>query len=82
MVCYARPASRFAAIAIVAFLVFSRPLSHFLNTAAVAVAVAAATGGAAVAAALVFAAFLSTRRRRAAAGALRRCDFPACQPAT
>ena len=68
MVCYARPASRLAALLIVALLVFGRSVGHFLDTAAILVAALAATGGAAIAAALVFAAFASTRRRRAAAG--------------
>ena len=44
MVCYARPAGRFAALLIVALLVFGRPVSHFLDTAAILVAALAATG--------------------------------------
>ena len=39
MVCYARPASLLAAIVAVAWLVFGGPVSHFLSTAAVIVAV-------------------------------------------
>jgi hypothetical protein len=80
MVCYARPASGLAAIIVVAWLVFARPVSHFLDTAALMVAVTAATAGAAVAAALVFATFMSTRRRRAAAGGCVNCQFR-CQHA-
>ncbi len=80
MVCYARPASLLAAIVAVAWLVFSGPLSHFLSTAAVMVAVLAATAGAAVTAALVFATLMSTRRRRAAAGGCVNCRFQ-CQHA-
>lgn len=80
MVCYARPASRFAVLVIVALLVFLRPVSHFFDTAALALAIAAATGGAAVASALVFAAFMNTRRRRAAAGGCVTCQFQ-CQHA-
>jgi hypothetical protein len=80
MVCYARPAGRFAAFLIVALLVFGRPVSHFLDTAAVLVAILAATGGAAIAAALVFTAFASTRRRRAAGGGCVSCQFR-CQHA-
>ena len=80
MVCYARPASRLAVILIVAWLVFARPVSHFFDTAALALAATAATAGAAVAAALVFAAFMSTRRRRAAAGGCVSCQFR-CQHA-
>jgi hypothetical protein len=80
MVCYARPASRFAALLIVALLVFGRPVSHFLGTAALLVAALAASGGAAVATALVFAAFASTRHRRAAAGGCVSCQFR-CQHA-
>jgi hypothetical protein len=80
MVCYARPAGRFAALLIVALLVFGRPVSHFFDTAAFMAVAAVATGGAAVAAALVFAAFMSTRRRRAAAGGCVSCQFR-CQHA-
>jgi hypothetical protein len=80
MVCYARPASRLAALLIVALLVFGRSVGHFLDTAAILVAALAATGGAAIAAALVFAAFASTRRRRAAAGGCVSCQFR-CQHA-
>jgi hypothetical protein len=80
MVCYARPAGRFAALLIVALLVFGRPVSHFFDTAAFMAVAAVVTGGAAVAAALVFAAFMSTRRRRAAAGGCVSCQFR-CQHA-
>jgi hypothetical protein len=80
MVCYARPASRFAAFLIVALVVFGRPVGHFLGTAAILVAALAAAGGAAIAAALVLAAFASTRRQRAAAGGCVSCQFR-CQHA-
>jgi hypothetical protein len=80
MVCYARPASRLAALLIVALLVFGRSVGHFLDTAAILVGALAATGGAAIAAALVFAALASTRRRRAAAGGCVSCQFR-CQHA-
>jgi hypothetical protein len=80
MVCYARPAGRFAAFLIVALVVFGRPVGHFLDTAAILVAALAAAGGAAVAAALVLAAFASTRRQRAAAGGCVNCQFR-CQHA-
>jgi hypothetical protein len=80
MVCYARPASRLAALLIVALLVFGHPVGHFLDTAAILVAVLAAAGGAAIAAALVFAAFASTRHRRAAVGGCVNCKFR-CQHA-
>ena len=80
MVCYARPAIRLAAILVVAWLVFARPVSHFFDTAALMVAVTVATAGAAVAAALVFAAFMSARRRRASAGGCVSCQFR-CQHA-
>ena len=80
MVCYARPASWLAAIVFVAWLVFAAPVSHFFDTATVAMAVTVATVGASVAAALVFAIFLSTRRRRAAAGGCVSCQFR-CQHA-
>jgi hypothetical protein len=80
MVCYARPASWLVAIVFVAWLVFAAPVSHFFDTAALAMAVTAATVGAAVAAALVVAIFMSTRRRRAAAGGCVSCQFR-CQHA-
>jgi hypothetical protein len=80
MVCYARPASRFAVFLIVALVVFGRPAGHFLGTAAILVSALAAAGGAAIAAALVLAAFASTRRQRAAAGGCVSCQFR-CQHA-
>ena len=80
MVCYARPASRLAAILLVAWLAFAAPVSHFFDTAALVMAVTVATSGAAVAAALAFATFMSVRRRRAAAGGCVSCQFR-CQHA-
>jgi len=80
LVCYARPAGRFAVLLIGALLVFSRPVSHFLDTAAFVVAATVATGGAAIAAVLVFASLMSTRRRRASAGGCVSCQFR-CQHA-
>ena len=80
MVCYARPASRLAAIVFVAWLVFAAPVSHFFNTAALMTAVTVATVGAAGVAALAFATFRSARRRRAAAGGCVSCQFR-CQHA-
>jgi hypothetical protein len=80
MICYARPASLLAAIVAVAWLVFGGPVSHFLSTAAVIVAVLVATASAAVAATLAVATFMSTRRRRAGAGGCVNCRFR-CQHA-
>jgi hypothetical protein len=80
MVCYARPASWLAAIAVVAYLILGRPVGHFLDTAAVTVAVTVVIAGAAVATALALAAVMSTRRRRAAAGGCVSCQFR-CQHA-
>ena len=80
MVCYARPASWLAAIAVIAFVILGRPVGHFLETAAVAVALTVVIAGAAVATALVLAAVMSTRRRRAAAGGCVSCQFR-CQHA-
>ncbi len=80
MVCYARPASRLAAMVLVAWLVFAVPVSHYFDTAALVTAVTVATAGAAVAAALAFATFMSVRRRRAAAGGCVSCQFR-CQHA-
>ncbi len=80
MVCYARPAGWLAALLVMAWLVFSRPVSHFFGTAAVLVTVAAAVAVAALAAAVAVAGFLSVRRRRAAAGGCVSCRFR-CQHA-
>lgn len=80
MVCYARPASRLAAIVFVAWLVFAVPVSHFFNTAALVTAVTVAIVGAAGVAVLAFATFRSARRRRAAAGGCVSCQFR-CQSA-
>jgi hypothetical protein len=80
MVCYARPASRMAALLLVVFLVFGRSVGHFFDTAALILAIAVAAGGAAVAAAVAVAAFGSIRRRRAAAGGCVGCQFR-CQHA-
>ena len=80
MVCYARPASRLAAILLVAWLVFAVPVSHFFESAALVMAVTVAAAGTVVAAALAFAAFMSVRHRRAAAGGCVSCQFR-CQHA-
>jgi hypothetical protein len=80
MVCYARPASLLTAIVAVAWLVFAGPVSHFVSTAAVLVAVLTVSAVAATAAALAFAAIMSTRQRRAAAGGCVNCRFR-CQHA-
>src|ERR1700728_3205662 len=80
MVCYARPAIRMAAVVLVAFLVFERPVGHFFDAAALVVAITVAIAVAAVAAALAVAVFLSTRRRRARAGGCVSCTLR-CQHA-
>src|ERR1700689_5050004 len=80
MVCYARPAIRMAAVVLVAFLVFERPVGHFFDAAALVVAITVAIAVAAVAAAAAFAVFLSTRRRRARAGGCVSCTLR-CQHA-
>ena len=80
MVCYARPASRMAAVVLVLLLVFGRHVGHFFDAAALIVAITVAAGGAAVVAAAAFAAFLSIRRRRAAAGGCVSCQLR-CQHA-
>lgn len=80
MVCYARPASRMAALLLVLFLVFGRSAAHFFDAAALMVAIAVAVGGAAVAAAVAFAVFRSVQRRRAAAGGCVSCQLR-CQHA-
>ena len=80
MVCYARPAGRFAVLLVGVLLVFGRPLSHFLDTAAFLAVATVTTGAAAIAAVLVFTAFMSTRRRRAAGGGCVSCQFR-CQHA-
>jgi hypothetical protein len=80
MVCYARPAGRMAAIVLLIFLVFSRPISHYFNTAALVVAITVAIAVAAALAAVAFGAFLAVRRRRAAAGGCVSCQLQ-CQHA-
>jgi hypothetical protein len=80
MVCYARPASRMAALLLVVFLVFGRSAGHFLDSAALFVAIVVAVAVAAVAAAVAFTMFLSVRRRRAAAGGCVSCQLR-CQHA-
>jgi hypothetical protein len=80
MVCYARTAGRVAAIILVVFLLFGGSVRHFLDTAALMVAIAVVSAGAAIGAAFALAAFLSTRRRRAAAGGCVSCQFR-CQHA-
>lgn len=80
MVCYARPAGRMAAIILPIFLVFSRPISHYFNTAALVVAITVAIAVAAALAAVAFGVFLAVRRRRAAAGGCVSCQLR-CQHA-
>jgi hypothetical protein len=80
MVCYARPAGRMAAIILLVFLVFSRPISHYFNTAALVVAIAVAIAVAAALAAVAFGVFLAVRRRRAADGGCVSCQLR-CQHA-
>ncbi len=80
MVCYARPASRMAALLLVVFLVFGRSAAHFLDATALLVAIAVAVGGAAVAAAVAFAVFRAVQRRQAAAGGCVSCQLR-CQHA-
>jgi len=80
MVCYARPASRMAAIILLIFLVFSRSVSHYFGTAALVVAITVAIAVAAALAAVAFGVFLAVRRRRAAAGGCVSCQLR-CQHA-
>ena len=80
MVCYARPAGRMAAIILLVFLVFSRPISHYFNTAALVIAIAVAIAVAAALAAVAFGVFLAVRRRRAADGGCVSCQLR-CQHA-
>ncbi len=80
MVCYARPAGRMAAIILLVFLVFSRPISHYFDAAALVVAITVAIAVAAAMAAVAFGVFLAVRRRRAAAGGCVSCQLR-CQHA-
>jgi hypothetical protein len=80
MVCYARPASRMAAIILLVFLVFSRPISHYFDAAALVIAITVAIAVAAALAAVAFGVFLTVRRRRAAAGGCVSCQLR-CQHA-
>jgi hypothetical protein len=69
-----------AAIILLVFLVFSRPISHYFNTAALVVAIAVAIAVAAALAAVAFGVFLAVRRRRAADGGCVSCQLR-CQHA-
>jgi len=69
-----------AALLLVVFLVFGRSAGHFLDSAALLVAIGIAVAVAAVAAAVAFTMFLSVRRRRAAAGGCVSCQLR-CQHA-
>jgi hypothetical protein len=69
-----------AALLLVVFLVFGRSAGHFLDSAALFVAIAVAVAVAAVAAVAAFTMFLSVRRRRAAAGGCVSCQLR-CQHA-
>ncbi|MGH3190409.1 MAG: hypothetical protein ACRDPY_37275 [Streptosporangiaceae bacterium] len=69
-----------AALVLVAFGIFERPVGHFVDAAALVVAIAVAVAVAAALAALAFVAFLSTRRRRARAGGCVSCTLR-CQHA-
>jgi hypothetical protein len=80
MVCYARPASRMAALLLMVFLLFGRSAAHVLDATALILAIAVTAGGAAVAAAVAFAVFRSVQRRRAAAGGCVSCQLR-CQHA-
>jgi hypothetical protein len=80
MVCYARPAGRMAAIILLIFLVFSRPISHYFNTAALVVAITVAIAVAAALAAVAFGVLLAVRRRRSAVGGCVSCQLR-CQHA-
>jgi hypothetical protein len=80
MVCYARPAIRMAALVLIAFLIFARPVGHFFDAAALVVAIGVAVAVGAALAAVACAVFLSTRRRRARAGGCVSCTLR-CQHA-
>src|ERR1700677_5061730 len=82
MVCYARPASRMAALLLVVFLGFGRSAAHFLDATALLVAIAVAVGGAAVAAAVAFVVFRAVQRRQAAAGGCVSCQLRCQHPMT
>jgi len=69
-----------AAIIVLVFLVFSRPISHYFDAAALVVAITVAIAVAAAMAAVAFGVFLAVRRRRAAAGGCVSCQLR-CQHA-
>jgi hypothetical protein len=69
-----------AAVLLVVFLVFGRSAGHFLDSAALFLAIAVAVAVAAVAAAVAFTTFLAVRRRRAVAGGCVSCQLR-CQHA-
>ncbi|MGH3202112.1 MAG: hypothetical protein ACRDP5_08705, partial [Streptosporangiaceae bacterium] len=65
---------------LVVFLVFGRSAEHYLDSAALFVAIAVAVAVAAVAAAVAFTMFLSVRQRRAVTGGCVSCQLR-CQHA-
>jgi hypothetical protein len=80
MVCYAQRLITMTCIALVAFLLLGKAVTHSLDVASLVVAVSAVVAGTAVAAAIAFVSFRSVRRRRALAGGCVACQFK-CQHA-
>ena len=80
MVCYAQRLITMTCIAIVAFLLLGKAVTHSLDIASLVVSVSAVLAGTAAAAAIAFVSFRSVRRRRALAGGCVTCTFK-CQHA-
>jgi hypothetical protein len=80
MVCYAQRLITMTCIALVAFLLLGKAVTHSLDVASLVVSVSAVVAGTAVAAAIAFVSFRSVRRRRALAGGCVACTFK-CQHA-
>jgi hypothetical protein len=80
MVCYAQRLITMSCIALVAFLLLGKAVTHSLDVASLVVSVSAVVAGTALAAAIAFLSFRSVRRRRALAGGCVSCSFK-CQHA-
>ena len=80
MVCYAQRLITMTCIAVVAFLLLGKAVTHSLDVASLVVSVSAVLAGTALAAAIAFVSFRSVRRRRALAGGCVSCAFK-CQHA-
>jgi len=80
MVCYAQRAITMSCIALVAFLLLGRAVTHSIDVASLLVSVSAVVAGTALAATIAFFSFRAVRHRRALAGGCVACTMK-CQHA-